>query len=263
MAHHHGAFDARPGIDMRSNFFELRQTPHTFGLGLIERIPESAIVANADPADTNRDGIAGRARRLTDGRLGRFGWKAGVPSVREFVRDALSNELGLTVPTVAGETFGNRTDNDRVADPEATPETLDDLAFFIASLAPPPRTRTDAAQEDLGEAVFNRVGCAACHRPSLPDDQGRPVALYSDLLLHDVAADNARGVADGDVRTREFRTAPLWGLARSAPYMHDGRASTVEAAIAAHHREGETASRAVSALPVGDRAALVAFLRSL
>ena len=263
MAHHHGAFDTRPALDARSNFFEVRQTPHTFGLGLIDRIPESAIVANADPTDSNRDGIAGRVRRLPDGRIGRFGWKAGVPSVREFVRDALSNELGMTVPTVAGETFGNMTDNDRVADPETTPETLGDIAFFIASLAPPPRTRTDAAQEDLGEAVFNRVGCAVCHRPSLPDDQGRPVALYSDLLLHDVAADGARGVADADVSAREFRTAPLWGIARSAPYMHDGRASTVEAAIAAHHREGEGSSRAVSALSAGDRAALVAFLRSL
>ncbi len=262
MAHRHGALDARPPVDPAANFFELRQTPHTFGLGLIERIPESAVTANADPDDRDGDGVRGRARRLADGRLGRFGWKANVPSVREFARDALFNEIGVTLPEVAGETFGATRDDDRAADPEITPAALDDLAFFIANLAPPPRTRTDMALEDAGAQVFERAGCAQCHR-ALAGEGGAPVMLYSDLLLHDVAAPGARGVGDGDVGGREFRTAPLWGLARSAPYMHDGRAYTVEAAVAAHDGEAARSARAVSALSPGDRAALVAFLRSL
>lgn len=262
MAHRHGAVDARPPIDPAANFFELRQTPHAFGLGVIERIPASEITANEDPTDANRDGIRGRARRLSDGRLGRFGWKGAVPSVREFVRDAMSNELGITVPVISGETFGNTRDGDGTADPELSPEGLADVAYFLASLAPPPRTRADVAQEDRGERVFNDVGCAACHR-TLMDDQGRAVPLYSDLLLHDVAAPDARGIADGPAGPRDFRTAPLWGIARTAPYMHDGRASTVEASIAAHQGEAAASSRAVSALAPADRAALIAFLRSL
>lgn len=264
MAHRHGGFDARPPIDPLANFFELRQTPPTFGLGRIEDIPEAAIVARADPDDANHDGVRGRARRLSDGRLGRFGWKAGVPSVREFVRDAMSNELGITMPTVSGDTFGNTTDGDSIADPELTAAELDDVAYFIRTLSPPPRTRHDAALEDAGAMVFARVGCAACHVESLPDAAGRPVPLYSDLLLHDVArAGVVLGIADGDAGPREFRTAPLWGIARTAPYMHDGRATTLDAAIVAHDGEAAASARAVLMLTPQDRASLIAFLASL
>ena len=139
MVHRHGAVDARPPMDPLANFFELRQTPNAFGLGVIEDIPAAEITANEDPTDADGDGVRGRARRLPDGRLGRFGWKANVPSVREFVRDAMSNELGVTVPAVSGETFGNTRDGDGVTDPELRPEDLDDVAFFLARLAPPPR----------------------------------------------------------------------------------------------------------------------------
>ncbi len=263
MAHRHGAFDARPPIDTAANFFEIRQTPPTFGLGRIEAIPEASIVALADPDDANHDGIRGRVRRTSDGRLGRFGWKAGVPSVREFVRDAMSNELGITMPVVAGDTFGNTTDTDTVADPELTAEGLEDIAFFIRNLAPPPRTRHDAAAEDAGAMVFSRVGCAACHVASINDGDGRPVPLYSDLLLHDVAPPGARGIADGPAGTRDFRTSPLWGIARTAPYMHDGRSTTLEMSISAHDGEAAASVRNVSALTAQDRAALIAFLSSL
>ena len=263
MLHRHGAFNARPAPDSMANFFELRQTPSTFGLGRIEAIPEAVIVALADPDDANHDGIRGRVRRTSDGRLGRLGWKAGVPSVREFVRDAMSNELGITMPTVTGDTFGNTHDDDTVADPELTTQNLDDLAFFISNLAPPPRTHTDQAAEDAGAMVFARVGCGACHVPSLNDADGHPVPLYSDLLLHDVAPAGARGIADGTAGPRDFRTSPLWGIARTAPYMHDGRAGTVEAAITAHEGEAAASVQAVSMLNAQDRATLIAFLRSL
>lgn len=262
MAHRHGAVDARPPLDARANFFEVRQTPHTFGLGRIDRIPESEILSHEDPNDANGDGVRGRAHRLADGRLGRLGWKANVPSTREFVRDAMTAEMGVTVPAVAGETFGASRDDDGAADPELTPAELDELAGFISDLAPPPRTSRDPAREALGAQVFSRVGCDVCHR-SLRDDAGAEVALYSDLLLHDVAAPDARGIAEGAAGPREFRTPPLWGMARTAPYLHDGRASTAEAAIAAHHAEGAASSRAVSQLSPADREALLAFLSSL
>ncbi|MEZ4405749.1 MAG: di-heme oxidoredictase family protein [Polyangiales bacterium] len=263
MAHRFGALDARPAVDAMANVFELRQTPPTLGLGLIESIPASAIVARADPDDADGDGVRGRARYLPDGRLGRFGWKANVPTVREFVRDAMTNEMGVTVPAVAGESFGALADDDRARDPELSATQLDELSAFVAALAPPPRTHGDVTLESQGEALFARVGCAACHAPSLPGGDGQPVPLYSDLLLHDVAAPGALGVVDGPAGAREFRTPPLWGIARTAPYMHDGRADTVEAAIAAHDGEAGASVRAVTALDARDREALVAFLRSL
>lgn len=263
MAHRHGAVDARPPIDARSNYFELRQTPSVLGLGLLEAVDDATITAREDPMDANGDGIRGRAFRLMDGRIGRLGWKCNVPTVVDFVRDALSNELGITVPMQAGESFGNASDSDSVADPEISSESVADLAFYIANLAPPPRTRTMPELEDQGEAVFTRVGCAACHTPQLTTREGSTIRPFTDLLLHNVALPGRAGIAEGAAGIHDFRTAPLWGLATSAPYMHDGSAATVEASIAAHGGEAQASVTAVSALNAADRDALYAFLRSL
>ncbi|MEM7433630.1 MAG: di-heme oxidoredictase family protein [Myxococcota bacterium] len=261
----HATFIApeRPEPDPRSNVFEPRQTPVVFGLGLIERIPRQTIEAMADPDDDDGDGIAGRAHVLPDGRLGRFGWKANVPSVREFVRDALSNELGMTVPDEPGLSFGHSADQDDVSDPEASVELVDALESYLQLLGPPPRRLSDETVEDLGQALFATVGCASCHVPTLSTQDGELVPLYSDLLLHDVAAEGAVGIAEGDAGIRDFRTPPLWGLSETTPYMHDGRASTVEAAIEAHAGEATASRDAVRSLSDTDRASLLAFLQSL
>lgn len=263
IVHRHSLDPTRPPLDPAANVIELRQTPHTFGLGLIERIPEPAIVAGADPDDLDGDGVRGRVHRLPDGRLGRFGWKGAIPSVREFVRDAVSMELGMTMPDEAGLTFGHAADGDATRDPEVSLDEVDLLEFFLANLAGPPRTSTDPALEAQGETLFVETGCATCHVPSFDTADGTPVPAYSDFLLHDVQAPGYRGVEEGDAGIREFRTAPLWGLATSAPYWHDGRAFTVEEAIARHAAEGEGARLAYEALSGEERAALVAFLRSL
>jgi len=142
IAHRHGSLDARPPVDPRSNYFELRQTPSLLGLGLLEAVDEATITAREDPMDANGDGIRGRAFRLADGRIGRFGWKGSIPTVLDFVRDALSNELGITVPMQAGAMFGNTSDSDPIADPEISEDAVADLAFYISNLGPPPRTRT-------------------------------------------------------------------------------------------------------------------------
>lgn len=263
MAHRHGALDARPPLDPRGNFFERRQTPSLFGLGLIERIPEALILALEDPEDRDGDGIRGRAHRLPDGRLGRFGWKANVPSVHEFVRDALSNELGLTLVAERGLTFGTARDEDDVADPEVGVPTIESLTYYLSMLAPPPRTGARASLEDTGGALFQRVGCAKCHVPSLPTEDGGSARLYSDLMLHDVWGEGRRGVAEGQAQSRELRTPPLWGLAHTAPYLHDGKASTVAAAITLHEGEATASRRAYEALSVPERDALLAFLQTL
>jgi CxxC motif-containing protein (DUF1111 family) len=253
----------RPPIDPGANVFELRQTPPLFGLGMIDRIADDAILAAADPGDSDGDGITGRAHVLSDGRLGRLGWKASVPDLVEFARDALSRELGVTVPDQPDATFGQATDSDGVTDPEISSEDLDDLVFYLRSLAPPPRTSVAPVLEDEGELVFVDIGCAACHTPSLPDRDGNDVPLYSDLLLHDVAASGLFGIEEGDAGMRELRTPPLWGLATTAPYMHDGAAQTVEDAILRHAGEAATARSSFQALPLQERNALIAFLASL
>ncbi|MFW6050060.1 MAG: di-heme oxidoredictase family protein [Myxococcota bacterium] len=261
MAHRHALDPMRPPIDAAANVFEVRQTPALFGLGLIDRIPEETIRALEDPE--NEDGVSGRAHELPDGRLGRFGWKANVPSLEEFTRDAMSNELGMSLPAQEGLTFGFTADDDDVPDPEISLAELDDLNFFLESLAPPPRTRRVPALEDAGEVVFEQVGCADCHVPELETADGTPVPLYSDLLLHDVMPPGAVGIADGDAGHREVRTPPLWGLGRTAPYMHDGRSFTVEDAILRHDTEAAPAREAFLQLTAEDRAALIAFLESL
>jgi CxxC motif-containing protein (DUF1111 family) len=263
MAHRHGSLDARPPVDPRSNYFELRQTPSLLGLGLLEAVDEATITAREDPMDANGDGIRGRAFRLADGRIGRFGWKGSIPTVLDFVRDALSNELGITVPMQAGAMFGNTSDSDPIADPEISEDAVADLAFYISNLGPPPRTRTMPALEDRGEAIFMRVGCAACHTPELTTRDGTTIRPFTDLLLHNVARPHRAGIVEGAAGIHDFRTPPLWGLATSAPYMHDGSAATVEAAIAAHDGEARASVMAVSALGADERDALYAFLRSL
>lgn len=248
----------RPEADATANAFEGRQTPHVFGLGLIEQIDREEILAAADPDDEDGDGISGRAHILADGRLGRLGWKAQVPSVREFVRDAMGAEVGMTVPIESGYTFGSTTDDDDVADPELSVEDVDALEFYLAQLAPL-AAATDAAG---GREVFDSVGCGDCHTPTFETPSG-PAHLYSDLLLHDVAEEGAVGIPDGDASETEFRTPPLWGLGATAPYMHDGRASTVEAAVRAHAGEATASVQAFEVLVAADRAALVSFLEGL
>ena len=243
--------------------FEQRQTPHLFGVGLIELIADETITVGADPGDQNEDGISGRVSITDDGRVGRFGWKAQVPSVAEFVRDAMAAELGLTVELQSGLTFGRVDDNDDVDDPELSAVEAEDLAFFIGMLAAPPRQpATDADLVAAGELLFESVGCAKCHVPSLNSTEG-PVALYSDLLLHEILPPGSVGIEDTSANMREFRTAPLWGISQTAPYSHDGSNDTLDGAVRTHDGEAAAIRDAYQALEQGDRDAIVAFLETL
>ncbi len=243
--------------------FELRQTPPLFGLGLIEAIPDAVILAHADPTDADGDGISGRASWVDGGRLGRFGWKAQIPTIDEFARDAVSVELGMTLPYADGMTFGRLQDDDAVPDPEVDQATLDSLAFFMRALGPPPRQPgADSGDAVAGEAVFEAVGCAGCHIPALDGPDG-PVPLYSDLLLHEILPEGALGIEEAGASMTEFRTAPLWGLSESGPWLHDGRADTLAEAIDGHDGEAAGVVAAWQALGDADRAALLTFLGTL
>ncbi|MGB0717201.1 MAG: di-heme oxidoredictase family protein, partial [Phycisphaerae bacterium] len=246
-----------------TTFLGHRQTPHTLGLGLIGAIPDETIMANADPDDLDGDGISGRAHVLSDGRLGKYGWKADVPSIAEFVRDAMAAEIGLTVEAQDGLTFGITVDNDGVADPELLASEAEDLAFFLEMLGGPPRQAAiDEAAAADGEALFESVGCASCHIPVLTGSAG-DAALYSDLLLHEILPEGQVSATSDQATEREFRTAPLWGLSQTAPYMHSGLADTIEEAILLHDGEAVGVRDAFEALSDEDKANLLAFLDTL
>jgi len=251
-----------------------RDTLPLFGLGLVESIPDASILRQADPLDRDGDGISGRANMVYGG-VGRFGWKAQQHALYQFVSTALVEEMGITSylrPDEVSPQTGELS-CDTVPDPE------DEGAFyqitqFLTLLPPLPRTGPPAAFRQ-GRTVFRELGCHGCHReqyrtssptgPNLPHRMfaERRVRLFSDLLLHYMGPDLADGIEQGDATGSEFRTAPLWGVAHSAPYLHDGRAPTLEDAIAAHGGEAEDARGRFLALPEADRAALIAFLRSL
>jgi CxxC motif-containing protein (DUF1111 family) len=250
-----------------------RQPSPLFGLGLIEAIPEATIVARADPTDANRDGIAGRAN-TQNGILGRFGWKASVATIANFVGLALVTEMGITNPLYPNEILpqgrpippGCKTTPD-VEDADGT--RLTTMTAFLTFLGPPPRgPLTDAVNR--GEALFARVGCAACHTPvmktgpsSNPALDRVEVPLYSDLLTHYVGVPLDDRIPDGDVGGGRWRTPPLWGLRLRKFYFHDGRTSDLTQVIALHGGEGLIARDRFLALSASDQADLLAFLRSL
>ncbi len=261
LAHRFSTEPQRPAPAEGATFFEPRQTPTMLGMGLLDALPEALLEALADPEDLDGDGISGRVNRTPDGRVGRFGWKAQVPSTREFVRDALTAELGLTLPPDPGQTFGAETDGDDAPDPEIGLADMRDLEFWLNELAPPAPRSTDPGQEAAGEALFASVGCVSCH--AVLDGPSGPVPAYTDLLLHDVQPAGFRGVPDFEATEREFRTPPLWGVGETGPWWHDGRSFSLEDAIARHETEGDASRLAYEALDADERAALLAFLASL
>ena len=256
-------FTRRPRAHGDSNVFELRQPPALFGLGLVDDISEEAIESHADPNDSDGDGVSGRVSRPIQGSVGKFGWKGAFPTLQDFVRDALTNEMGLTVPDRPGVFAGRRTDGDGASDPEFAGQRYDALVFYVENLAPPPRPDKIGTEAKAGEKLFRHVGCAECHVPKMETESGEEVALYSDLLLHEVAPKDYRGVGEAGAGPREFRTPPLWGISETAPYMHDGLAGTIDEAIRRHAAEAAPTVERYEALSDEERQTLLAFLNSL
>ena len=249
-----------------------RSAPDLFGFGLLDTVTDSTLLALADPDDADGDGISGRVNRFLDGRIGRFGRKAFVPSLAEFNAGAFQIEQGVTVPEVPDEgSVGGiplPPGVDPLPEPELDAESVRAVQAFVRFLAPPPRIKPDARAR-RGADVFARIQCAACHVPALPTGPSdaaalahRDVAAYTDLLLHDMGASLA-DICFGDAAPNEFRTEPLMGLRFAARYLHDGRATTLEDAIRLHGGEAARARDAFAALSDRDRTALLAFLRTL
>ena len=278
-----GGRRCQESIPDNANVMAFRQATPLFGSGLIEAIPDLTIQAQADPNDQNRDGISGRVHMVLDVatnrmRVGRFGWKAQQASLLGFSADAYLNEMGITSDLAPFENAPNGDaarlrDCDNVPDPEdrRDPKTgrrgIDNFENFMRFLGPPPRGAITAVVM-RGESLFTSVGCAMCHTPGMQTGDNaiaalsrKPVPLFSDLLLHDVGTGDS--IAQGGAGTDEIRTAPLWGLRMSAPYLHDGSAVRIEDAIARHAGESKTIIARYSALSATDKRDLVAFLLSL
>jgi RNA polymerase sigma factor (sigma-70 family) len=245
-----------------------RNTPPLFGAGRIDSISSEVLVLEAK---SQADEIRGRVSRDRDGRVGRFGWKAQVSRLHEFVRVACAGELGLEVPGHS-QSVSPLAPRDKAKGLDLTESECDALVSFVRSLPAPVAIdpfgpRGTMAMAD-GRRLFAEVGCAGCHAPSLGEVRG----IYSDLLLHEMGqtlSDSGEyyGSEDpnspGAPRPSEWRTPPLWGYRDSGPYMHDGRAETLEDAVALHGGQAARTARLFFELSTEERTAVEAFLKSL
>lgn len=278
--------------------FSARIAPQLVGIGLLEAIPESTILAMEDPNDANGDGISGRANRVVDPatgqtRLGRFGYKAGTSSVKHQVASALNHDMGVMTSVMPNPDCGSGQTGCGSSGSELSDTHLNNLVKYISLLGVrPQRDSTNTAVQN-GKTLFTNIGCAGCHKPSLQTSPYHPLAElrnqtiqpYTDLLLHDMGPGLADNLGEGQASGSEWRTAPLWGLGLSAcvtggvinpvggqgnevctpvhSYLHDGRARSIEEAILWHGGEGEASKNAYQALSGGQKADVLSFLRSL
>lgn len=265
-----------------------RLAPQVIGAGLLEAIPAADIVAAADPDDGDEDGISGRTNSVWNPRteeleLGRFGWKANVPTVEAQVAGAFNGDIGVTSSLHPDESCTARqtacADAPSGGDPELTDSRLGSVTFYTRTLAVP--SMRDAEDESVrdGAALFDEFGCASCHTPTQRtgpiEDVGvaalsdQTIHPYTDLLLHDMGDGLADGRPDFEATGTEWRTPPLWGLGLLAEVggerflLHDGRARTLEEAILWHGGEAAAAAERFRTSDAGDRSDLLAFLEAL
>jgi mono/diheme cytochrome c family protein len=258
------------GPPPQANVISVRNTPALYGTGLVDLIPDEAIRAGT----VARGKVHGRLNVVRDAqgreRVGRFGWKADVATLEQFVAEAFRNELGITNPLAPVDLVTSPSDcggsSQAGLDDDGTITRA--VTAYIASL-PPPATRvaslytTVSATPDAASATFASIGCADCHTPALRAANGVDVPLYSDLLLHDMGPALDDGVTQAGATGKEWRTTPLWGLGTRPRFLHDGRTTTIREAILAHDGEAAEAVRGFRRLGELERNALLAFLSTL
>ncbi len=263
-------------IPPQANLVVHRSVSSALGAGLVEAIPDQQILDRAAVQSAMNPAMAGRPHMVisvSDGQqhVGRFGWKAPGALLVDVVAEAMVNEMGITNPLFPAERAPNGdaallAQCDPVPDPEDPGVFLDELTTLLRFLSPMPLPRRLHGVAIPGEAVFDAIGCGFCHYAGYTTVSanaaidGKLVDLYSDLLLHDVGTGD--GVVEGDAQAGEFRTAPLWVLKSTAPYLHDGRARTIEDAILAHGGQAAGVVGAYRALSKQDRLAILKFLKS-
>jgi CxxC motif-containing protein (DUF1111 family) len=270
--------------------FSARVAPPMIGLGLLEAIPEEAILANAAAQARDRNGINGRPNRVWDDALqktviGRFGWKAGQPNLNQQNVHAFSGDMGLTTrlrpvdDCTGAQTACQQAPNGNGADgePEVSDNILRLVLFYSRNLAVPARRGVNDAQVLAGKNLFFQAGCQSCHTPKYttaanaaePELANQVIRPYSDLLLHDMGAGLADNRTEFQASGRDWRTPPLWGIGLTqavsghTQFLHDGRARNLLEAVLWHGGEASAAQQQVLSFNAEQRAALLAFLNSL
>ncbi len=270
--------------------FSARVAPPMIGLGLLEAIPEEAILANAEAQAKANKGISGRPNRVWDDALqktvlGRFGWKAGQPNLNQQNVHAFSGDMGLTTSL---RPLDDCTDAQTACKqapsgngPDGEPEVSDNILrlvlFYSRNLAVPARRDVNAPEVLAGKTLFYQAGCQSCHTPkyttaanaSEPELANQVIRPYSDLLLHDMGDGLADNRSEFQASGREWRTPPLWGIGLTqavsghTQFLHDGRARNLLEAVLWHGGEATAAQQQVLSFNAEQRAALLAFLNSL
>lgn len=269
-----------------------RIAPQMIGLGLLEAIPAADILALADPDDADGDGISGRPNivwsvQFDRAMLGRFGLKAGMPTVHEQSAAAFGGDIGISnplSPNPAGECTANQTvcqnaphggGDARVY--EIDQDALDLVTFYSRNLGVPARRNVDAPQILRGKEVFYDIGCIACHQPAFvthrlkdqPEQSFQLIWPYTDMLLHDMGPGLADNRPENVATGTEWRTPPLWGVGLTKQvsghtyFLHDGRARSLLEAVLWHGGEAQEARNTVVGLSTQDRDALLLFLGSI
>jgi len=270
--------------------FSARVAPPMIGLGLLEAIPEEAILANAAAQAKENNGINGRPNQVWDDALhktvmGRFGWKAGQPNLNQQNVHAFSGDMGLTTRL---RPFDDCTDAQTACKqapngngPDGEPEVSDNILrlvlFYTRNLAVPARRGVNDEQVLAGKNLFFQAGCQSCHTPKYttaakaaePELANQVIRPYSDLLLHDMGDGLADNRTEFQASGRDWRTPPLWGIGLTqavsghTQFLHDGRARNLLEAVLWHGGEAQQAQQQVLSFNAEQRAALLAFLNSL
>ena len=270
----------RPGL-----MTSARVAPPIFGLGLLEAVPEADILAIAKAQKAARQGVVGQPNYVWDAAqqrqtLGRFGWKANQPTVRQQIAGALVGDMGITTelsPELNCPPAQTACAAIKETHPELSASDLDEMALYHYILAVPNPRHQDKPQVQRGKALFAAARCASCHQPELktgefpafPALAGQIIHPYTDLLLHDMGQGLADGRPDYQANGRQWRTPPLWGIGLTqtvnghSQLLHDGRARNFLEAILWHDGEARKSRESVRRMSAAEREALLAFLEAL
>jgi len=265
-----------------------RVAPQVIGLGLLEAIAATDIEKQADPDDRNEDGISGRPNKVWSHEhnkimLGRFGLKAGQPTVNQQNQAAFGGDMGLSTPLFPNP-YGDCTEQQleclnkpHGGHPEVSEKISQQVLHYTRNLAVPARRNGDDPDVLSGKALFYQSGCIACHtaeyitpRNTAQTEQSRQLIWpYTDLLLHDMGEGLADHATEGVANGREWRTPPLWGIGLTpvvnghSQYLHDGRARNLLEAILWHGGEAKASQQKVIEMTDQQREQLIKFVESL
>lgn len=254
------------------------------GLGLLDAIPETTLMRFSDPSDSNNDGVSGRINKVYDIEsntmaIGRFGWKANQPNIKQQVAAAFAGDMGITNSLMPDKNCPDNFDCGDIPNggsPEISDENLDKVTFYASTLAVPARRDVDDEEVLKGKKLFGDAMCTKCHKAKIQTGPysidalaNQTIRPYTDLLLHDMGEALADHAKDYKATGREWRTQPLWGIGLietvngHTNLLHDGRARNIEEAILWHGGEAEASKNAFKALFKNERNRVIKFINSL